>query len=334
MAKNIFRLSVFFILSAAVLAVITPILSINNLLYPVRIDSSYVAQQQIAYEKQRTADENVSTQVFLYGPDQLKINYIDVSLTMKDSTILKGWLAIDTTRMQSPLLFIIPDITEGAINYLSALKQFCDRGFHVCVMNLRGQGNSGGDFYNPGNVSVTDVNYMLEQVKQMPFIGKVALLGTGTGAGIALKVVAQYSSADVVVLQNLPLSLRYLMKKKVETEWGSFVKPFFPVVMRSYEKNTGIHLKEYNYLEIIKKLYTPHLLVTANFLSKKDIEETVKIYNASTYFNKRLYIDTETYLKPTGLSNSKKYYDKISTYINRSLPSTKKRSRFGRLASR
>lgn len=124
---------------------------------------------------------------FLYSPGQLEVNYIDLTLTMKDSVQLKGWMSIDTTRMQSPLLFIVPNINEGAINYIPALKQFCDRGFNVCVMDMRGQGASGGDFYNPGEKAVADVIYMVNELKKMPFINQVALMGNGTGAGIILK---------------------------------------------------------------------------------------------------------------------------------------------------
>ncbi len=298
----------------------------------MRVDSAFVHQQQIVYEKQKAAGKDDSARVFIYGPDQLNINYIDVSLTMSDSVVLKGWMAIDTTRLQSPLLLIVPDISEGAINYIPAMKQFCDRGFNVCVMDLRGQGMSGGTFYNPGMRSVEDVIYIINQLKKMPFINNVAVLGTGTGAGIALKAVVDSSVANVVIFQNLPVSLKRFLRQMAMKEWGTMIRPFFPVVMRSYQKNTGIQLENHNYLKLVTSLYVPHMFVTANFKSKNDIDETVLIYNASTYFKKRLYIDTDTYLKPTGISNSKKYYDKLSTYINSSLPPKKRRSRFGRLA--
>lgn len=332
MTKNIFRFSIFLIISAAVFAVITPILSVNNFMYPVRIDSAYVRQQEIAYDKKYKTVKPDSIQVFIYSPVQLNINFTELSIVMDDSVVLKGWLALDTTKAQAPLLLILPDISEGAINYIPAMKQFTDRGFNVAVMNLRGQGNSGGDFYNPGYRSVLDVYSIVNQLKQLPSIDNVAILGSGTGAGIALKAISDSSIADVVIFQNLPISLNRFLHRLSVKEWGPMVKPFFPVVMRSYEKNTGIQLEDHNYLELIKSIYTPHMLVTANFFSKKDIDVTVLLYNASTYFKKRLFIDADTFLKPMGLSNGKKYYDKIATYINSSLPPKKKRSRFGKLA--
>ncbi|HMT30954.1 MAG TPA: hypothetical protein PKD91_16905, partial [Bacteroidia bacterium] len=124
MIKNIFRLSIFLMIASAALAIITPVLSVNNFLFPIRIDSAYVSQQQLAYEKKIQAGTADTIINFLYSPGQLEVNYIDLTLTMKDSVQLKGWMSIDTTRMQSPLLFIVPDINEGAINYIPALKQF------------------------------------------------------------------------------------------------------------------------------------------------------------------------------------------------------------------
>ncbi len=334
MVKNIFRFFIIAILATAGLVIITPVLSFNELLYPVRIDSNYVSQQQMQYEKQLRETGSDSLAIFIYTPEQLNISFMDINYTLRDSVKLRGWMALDTMRMQAPLLLILPDITEGAINYIPAMKQFCDRGFNVCVINLRGQGDSEGSYYTPGATSARDVKQLIADLKKMPFISHVALMGTGTGAGVAMKLMADTAIADVLILQNPPVSLSRYFTDKATSRWGTFILPILPALIRSYEDQTGLSVSSYNYKKMIRKINVPQMMVAANFPDKKNVDETLEIYHASTYYTKRLCIDAESFRKPTGQENSKTYYYKLASFINSSLPSKSKKTRFRKLAER
>ena len=320
------------IIVAAALVIITPVLSFNSLLYPIRIDSAYVGQQQIQYEKLIAEGVTDTHAVFIFSPEQVNVPYMDINYTLRDSIQLRGWMALDTLHHQSPLIVIIPDITEGAIDYIPAMKEFCYRGFNVCVINLRGQGNSDGSFYTPGITSVLDIRQLIQDLRKMPFISHVALLGTGTGAGIAIKAMADSSIADVLVLQNPPVSLTSYFKQKAIEEWGEFMLPLLPALIRAYEDKTGISLEKYDYLKLVSRIKAPHMLVTANFMSKKVMDETIAVYHASSYYKKRLYIDAPSFQQRTSIENEKIYYDKIASFISISLPSKTKKTRVRRLA--
>ncbi|MDQ3050666.1 MAG: alpha/beta hydrolase [Bacteroidota bacterium] len=332
MVKNIFRSFIVLLLATIAMVIITPVLSFNELLYPVRIDSAYLSQQQILHEKQMREKGKDSLGIFIYSPKQLNIHYMNISYTLSDSVKLRGWMAIDTLRMQAPLLLIIPDINEGAINYIPAMKQFCDRGFNVCVVNMRGQGDSEGIFYHPGNVSANDVKQLLLDLQKMPFIQHVALMGSGTGAGIAMKLVSDTAIAKVVILQNPPSSLSHYFKDKAIERWGTYIIPILPALIRSYEDQTGLLVKDYNYKEMITEINIPQMMVAANFMHKKVMDETLEVYHASTWYKKRLYIDAKSYQQRTGTENSKIYYDKLAAFISSSLPPKSKKTRFRRLA--
>jgi hypothetical protein len=333
MLKNIFRFSMLLLLSTAALVAITPIFSVNNLLYPIRIDSAFVSQKHYIYEKSLSEGKVVTPESFLYSPSQLKINFIDITLPVADSTILRGWLAIDTTRLQSPLLFIVPDISEGAVTYIPAMKQFCDRGFNVCVMNMRGQGNSDGEVYSPGEKAAADVAYLVKEIRKMPFIDKVILMGSGTGAGIVLKAVTDTAFADVIILQNPLVNLRKYLTSEAVTKWGAIVLPIMPAVIRSYEKTAGLNISQYNYEKLISSISIPPVFIAANFFSGNDVILTRRMYNASEHTSKKLFIDNTSFRRKSNLENDKSYYDKVSALINSSLPVKKKKSRFRRLAA-
>ncbi|MBK8413916.1 MAG: alpha/beta hydrolase [Bacteroidetes bacterium] len=111
---------------------------------------------------------------------------------MPDSIKLRGWMAIDTTKMISPLLLIIPDMLEGAIDYIPAMQEFSARGFNVGVINLRGQGNSDGEYYLPGQKSIDDLIRIIPELRALPYVNHVAILGSGSGAGIAIFTIKRH----------------------------------------------------------------------------------------------------------------------------------------------
>lgn len=334
MVKNIFRFSVFLIFLASVFVLITPLFSVNSLVYPPRIDSAFVSQQQYLAESRTSGLESDSDRVFIYNPAQLNINYIDIDLPMQDDVHLRGWMAIDTTRNISPLLLILPDIAEGAIDYIPAMKEFSSRGFNVCAIDMRGQGRSDGDKYLPGAPAVHDVAYLITQLRTMPFISHVAILGSGTGAGIAISLLNDSMHADVLILQNPVTTFDYFFAQSTGTMMPSIQEMLTPAILRSYEKKSGISINELNYEKIVSELLIPQMFVTANFRASDRIRQTLLMYDTSTYYRKRLYVDTETYLKRPGFSNSKEYYDKISAFINSSLPYKSKRVTRKKLATR
>ncbi len=139
MLKNIFRLTILLQFLAIALVVITPVISVNKLLYPTRIDSAFVNMQQLQFQKMKEATQSDTSAIFLYSPSQLQINFTELEFPMPDSIKLRGWMAIDTTKMISPLLLIIPDMLEGAIDYIPAMQEFSARGLR-CTASARNCG--------------------------------------------------------------------------------------------------------------------------------------------------------------------------------------------------
>ena len=321
----------FIILMNGVLVMVTPTLTLNSMLYPSRIDSVFLSQQQLYYEIALEKGKADSGRTFIYSPSQLRVHYLEMTYTLPGDLVLRGWMAMDSTRALSPLLLIIPDISEGAINYISTMKHFNERGFNVCIMDMRGQGRSDGQLYNPG-LAAEDVIALVSELKKMPFIDKVAILGIRSGAGIAIKAASLSPfTADVIVLQNPPVSLSKMVKQQAVREWGDLIKFFIPSIIRSYSQKTGLNLDDFNYEMLIGELTIPQMTVVANYTSKLTVDEALEIYKASTYFRKRFFTDKESFKKPAGVDNSKQYFDKISAFINSSLPGKRQKTRFRKL---
>lgn len=331
MQKNFFRLTMLSILATAVMVMVTPVLTLNSLLYPVKIDSAYVAQEEKVYRDQLAKGKADSGLYFFYSPEELHLNFSPIEFITSDSILLRGWITFDTLSKTAPLLLMIPDIREGAIRYLLTMQQFTERGFHVCVMDMRGQGRSEGGPYHFGQ-SAEDVIDLINELKKRPDVNRAAILGVGTGAGIALDAI--HSSpfmADAMVLQNPITSLNKLIQRQSLNDWGWWIRLFMPSIIRTYEQKTGINTAQFNFVSQIKTMSIPQMYVAANHFTNQTADETVNLYHHSTYYRKRLLIDRESWQKPAGQGNSKAYFDRISAFINSSLPTPIKRTRFRKL---
>lgn len=321
-----------YLMATAVMVLVTPSLTLNSMLYPPKIDSLYQSQEELLYENMLARGKADSGRVFIYSPAGFQMNYNEVEHISSDGLVLRGWLARDTVRPKAPLLLIIPDISQGAIQFISSVKQFNSRGFHVCLMDMRGQGRSDGELYHPAG-SASDVISLLSELKKLPEVSHAAILGCGTGAGIAISAVELSPFiADAIVLQNPPSALDRLIRRKALAEWGWIITPLLPPIVRAYEQKTGINTADMEYREMITQMSIPQMYVSAPPRSKKMNEETVSMYSHSNYYRKRLFIEPDSVAIPPGMAHSKSYYDKISAFVNSSLPGKFHRIRTRKLA--
>jgi len=320
------------IFGSAVMVMITPSLTLNSMLYPPRVDSAYWAQAEILYSVQLSKNQADSGKVFMFSPGDGGLKFDPVSHTTADGTIIRGWISYDTTEATAPLLLILTDISNGAIQFLPSMVNFTKRGFHVLLMDMRGQGRSDGKLYHPG-YAAGDIISLLQEIKKSPLIDQAAILGIGTGAGIALATVTLAPFiVDALVLQNPPASLAGRIRQQSIDEWGWIINPFLPAIVRAYEYKTGINTSDFDYSKMISRMSIPQMYVAASYRTIREHNQTIALYRASDYFRKRLYIERESMGLEPGVLNSKEYYDKISAFINSSFPGNYKRSRTGKLA--
>ncbi|MFM7901293.1 MAG: serine aminopeptidase domain-containing protein, partial [Bacteroidota bacterium] len=281
---RIFRWATIFIAFHILLVLITPLVTVNSLLYPLRIDSTYVIQMR-----------NSGDTAFIghpMRPEELGMQYQKIIFRRNGQPELRGWISYDSTRYSAPLLCIVPDISESKICYLNDVMEYHARGFHVCLIDMRGQGDSEGEFYDPGLNSALDLTGLVQRLDTMKRVEFVALLGVGTGAGICIKASVDTSlKASALVIQNAPQSLEKLFQKTVLHGWGGVLLPFLPVFKRSYERKTGLDFHEHRYVEIFKNSHLPYSSVAAGFVSKTTMEGIKIVHESGNYAHKKLFLE-------------------------------------------
>ncbi|MFM7079248.1 MAG: serine aminopeptidase domain-containing protein [Bacteroidota bacterium] len=291
------------------LVLITPVFTVNSFLYPIRIDSAMVAQQLLPIN-----DSTLKPQPL--HPGQLRLAYETVYFRRENQPGLRGWISYDTSRKTAPLIIIVPDIDEGKISYLIDMAEWNARGFHACVIDMRGQGASEGPFYDPGKNSAMDLVGLTNKLGELERVEYVACMGVGTGAGICMMATADTSfKAQALVLQNPPISLEKQLQRAALKGWGGLLYPLLPVLKRSYERTTGNDFHQHSYGHIMSGCHIPYLIVGAGKVSEAEATDINALLKASGNSKKKTFWELQEHDNKPFHNFSKKYYDHLSGFV-------------------
>jgi hypothetical protein len=308
-SHNAFRWSMTFLVFHMFLVLMTPVFTVNSFLYPIRIDSAMVAQQLLPLNDSIPRPQPIH-------PKQLQLDYEAIYFKRENQPGLKGWISYDTSKKTAPLMIIVPDINEGKISYLIDMAEWNARGFHACVIDMRGQGESEGLFYDPGKNSAADLVSMSHKLLSLERVEYFACMGVGTGAGICLLATTDTSFRPLsLVLQNPPESLEQQFQRSALKGWGGLLFPLLPVLKRSYERTTGNDFHQNDYEEIISNCHIPYLIVGAGRVSKAEATDINTLQKASGNSGKRTFWELQEHDNEPFHSFSKKYYDHLSGFV-------------------
>src|SRR5690349_16984160 len=136
----------------AVFILLVPSLVIPDLLEPQRIDSTYLEfQRQQAFQEQPSNFASIDSTIF-FNPGDLHMEFSNMDVMTPDSLLLRGWY-ISSGDSNANTFLLLHDWNESKIMKLNFAKQLHDRGFNVCLFDLRAHGNSGGSIFTPGILS-------------------------------------------------------------------------------------------------------------------------------------------------------------------------------------
>lgn len=146
------------------------------------------------------------------------IFYETASFTSGDGTPLSGWLvpAIDASlvvqerdkvlKNKFPAVVLIHDFGQTQAELLRLIAPLHDEGYVVLAMGLRGQGTATPVGQTFGVKEADDVLAAITFLRDRPYVdgGKMALVGTGSGASAALLASQADGGVSRLVLVNPP----------------------------------------------------------------------------------------------------------------------------------
>lgn len=314
-----------FLFFASGFIVVAPSLINVDVIYPTRIDSTYLVFRQ---NQNYFTDSIANTLIF--NPGDEGVPFTELKIETYDGLILEGWYspAADTP---AHTLIILHELNQSKLLYLDQIRQFYDRGLNVFIYDLRAHGSSDGVEFSAGNPSVLDARSVLRTVRSLPGTNKIILCGTGIGANIALQAALDDTLCSGLVLENPVSSIRSFIDRYSYTKWQALRILWAPMLKRRVAELLEAPLQSAEMDQMIAQTKIPVLFLTGSEDSIAFTSETLELYQRSVSEKKELFLIRNAGHLNMAAVGREKYYNRIATFINVNFPK-KKKSRFKRLA--
>lgn len=307
------------LLLIAVFIFIVPSLITPDLIQPERIDSSYVEfQRHQLFNNDPDEFESIDSTIF-FNPADLGMDYQNITVHTPDNIELRGWY-VNSGDTNANTILVLHDWNESKILKLNFAKQMHDRGFNVMLVDLRAHGNSGGKYFSPGILSVSDVKAVIDTLLAIPYSNHIAIFGSGLSSGIALQSALYDGRADALVMQCPFNSFSEWVKKYSRLKWGAGAFIFHPILQRKLEELMLMPLKDFNLASLGKLIETPLLLIAAGEDNLYSSVDSYAVYDSSSAEKKDLILVKKATHENIELEGGEYYFNTIGAFINGVLP--------------
>jgi uncharacterized protein len=312
-----------FLLLLAAFVLLSPSLISPDFIYPVRLDST-LADYKLRHESARNDS-------ILLTPEAVGLRYENISIRTAEGFKLRGWF-VSSPDTPANTVLIIHDLNQSRISFIDHLKQFHDRGINACAVDMRGHGESGGEEFSPGIPAVSDIKHVIDYILGRKDSRKLAVMGIGTGAAIAMQVALYDGRCDALVLQSPFNNLDTYLNRYENEKWKGMKYVWAPVFRRKVERLLNYPIEMLDLTEIAANTHIPSLYITGSDDNVIYTSETLQVYNAAASEKKQLILVKNAGHFDIALIGGDKYYNRISSFITFALPKEQKSSRYKKLA--
>lgn len=328
--------SVAFLFDFALLAIagfiyFSPYFIMPTLIYPVRVDSLYVHNEQIKASLDEPGMAPQGPKTFLYNPSSVDLYYENFDVRTTDSLLLRGWY-IPAKDSDATTILLLHDLNESKITCLDMIKPLHERGFHVCLVDMRGHGDSDGETFNIGYPAVEDAKAVLDSLYAKPVTNHVVVFGIGTGAAIGIQLLEKDKRPAVFIVQSGFNSFEKYVRIFADKQWGGFQKFLLPSLKVRLKKQMGYDVSDLNFAEIIKYDSLPTLFIAGTEDKIVDMKETTILSDSSGATIKNFMTVHGAGHQDIDEKGGGEYYNEIMSFINQALPKKIKTVRNKKLA--
>jgi alpha-beta hydrolase superfamily lysophospholipase len=301
---------------------------INEILTPLRVDSLYVKSQEVDYLRQQENMDNKVMPHFFQSPADLHLCFTDLEIRTADSLRLKGWYLPSDNYNNSTLVLILHDLNESRITSLETARQFSDRGYSVCVFDMRAHGASEGSQATFGFLEKYDVQTMIDTLQKQYGSKNIVLLGLGVGAAIAIETASIDSRVKLIVAQSPFNNLYTFVDRYSSLKWSLFNRFLFPLFKKHLEKELLFPLESIDIAASVKNVTVPILFIAGSEDQVSTKEDSHKVYDNCPSNKKQFWLVKNASHTSIDEIAGEAYYNKISVYIINNIPKQSAKTRF------
>jgi hypothetical protein len=324
MGNTIIKITIVSLFIITGLIIFTGFLNINDLVSPDKIDSLYVVNRA------KTEHEKIKSDTISFNPSSLGLEYTSLGFYSSDSVHLNGWF-VPATSYTSNTLLLVHGLGESRIAYLEMIRQFHDRGFNVCIFDMRAHGSSGGDFGTLGVKEADDVREIIDLLYRLDTETRLAIIGSGTGAAAAIIESASDARVQGLILLGVYNNLPSFVKKYSEKKWGRLSRFVTPLIMREIVNKIFLSPSDIDMTSYVKAISVPSFFVSFTGSYFFPVKETKQVYDSCKSADKAYW---QAGVIPEGrtlYAGNEEYYNRLAVFIVKALPKKFKKTRFKKL---
>ncbi len=174
-------------------------------------------------------------------PAEKSLTYEELILITADGLNISGWY-IPGTRPEA--VIVVHGIGGNKADTITEAEVLAEAGFHLMLIDLRGNGQSDGSFNTYGYYEALDVQAATDYLAGLPNIEHIGALGNSLGAAAVARAAAMDSRLEAVVIKSgfssLPAAVDDAFDQmSIFPSW-----PFAPLLITLAERRVGLEISQ------------------------------------------------------------------------------------------
>ena len=243
--------------------------------------------------------------------------YKQESITGFDGILLNGYYAYST--QNNPWVICIHGYGGKATGMVEYTEMFRNLGMNVLTVDLRGHGDSQGNYYTLGARDSDDVILWTDWLKKSFKADKIILFGISMGGATALMAAAKKSELfSIVISDSAPSDFNRMFMRILKHRMGLVAHLFMPMLYLYTRVFAGYSLADASAGEYVSQISIPTLYIHGQSDGLVPLEMMTELYEKSTCQKERFVMQGAEH---TGAIKTDKelYLRKVSDFIQRTV---------------
>jgi len=258
-------------------------------------------------------------------PDNLGLPYTDVSFQSTDGLMIYGWWIESGSKDRA--IIMVHGTNRNRADYgtrmLDMAQNMVHAGYNVLMFDLRAHGQSEGKRTSLGFYEQRDLLGAIEYVKQRG-IHKICVIGFSMGAAVALMTAAKCNTISAIVADSSFAYLKDIIEPQF-TRRSRLPKFLIPLILFWAKMIHHIDLSIPRPIDAVKECTDiPVLFIHGGQDKTVPVEHASILADAASNDNNRVWIVPEAEHIGAYRARSKEYVNRVLSFFNRSLKSSKK----------
>ncbi len=218
-----------------------------------------------------------------WNPRDLGYDYEELSISVGD-IVLKGWLI---PRGSNKTVIAIHGYTSSKYDegYMKPIiKMLADNGFNVVALDLRGHGDSGGEYTTLGYLEEDDMVEVIDWLVENKggLVESIGVIGYSMGGAVAIMLAARDKRVKAVVADSPYMDIiasgrRWV--KRLREPLRSILLALYPLIVYFTKKRSGVDTEALKIHRYADKISQPILLICGRNDDLVYVDEIEKFYD-------------------------------------------------------